>query len=563
MRAQRVPSRLRPLAARALAAAALAASAWALATPARDAAIHFIYQPIDFRLENCETPKRHAPETMAGGIAVFDYNNDGHLDIFFANGADIDTLKKSDRKYRNKLFENDGKGNFRDVTDKAGLAGSGYDNGVAAGDYDNDGCIDLFVGGVHANVLYRNNCDGTFTDVTQKAGLATRDEKYGPLWSVGGAWLDANNDGLLDLFVVNYLAWDGSKEPECEAAPGVLDYCHPKFYGGTPNQLFINNGDGTFRDASEESGVRAHVGKGMGVGVADYDLDGLPDIFVANDKLYNSFFRNKGAGKFEEIAFEAGVALADNGQFISGMGVDFRDLDNDGYPDIAFVALENETFPVFRNLKGRGFADITARSGMMRLSMPMAGYSPVIADFDNDGWKDIFVTRGHVQSLNYAPRIAVEQHNTVFRNEGGAKFEALTEAAGLTAQPPARHRGSAIGDLNGDGLLDVVTCALSAPAEIWINDSPKRHWLALKLEGVASNRDGIGARIKVTAGGMTQYDQVSFARGYASSSAGPVHFGLGASAVADVVEVRWPSGAVQELKDVPADRVVRVREPGK
>lgn len=563
MRAQRVPSRLRPLAARALAAAALAASAWALATPARDAAIHFIYQPIDFRLENCETPKRHAPETMAGGIAVFDYNNDGHLDIFFANGADIDTLKKSDRKYRNKLFENDGKGNFRDVTDKAGLAGSGYDNGVAAGDYDNDGCIDLFVGGVHANVLYRNNCDGTFTDVTQKAGLATRDEKYGPLWSVGGAWLDANNDGLLDLFVVNYLAWDGSKEPECEAAPGVLDYCHPKFYGGTPNQLFINNGDGTFRDASEESGVRAHVGKGMGVGVADYDLDGLPDIFVANDKLYNSFFRNKGAGKFEEIAFEAGVALADNGQFISGMGVDFRDLDNDGYPDIAFVALENETFPVFRNLKGRGFADITARSGMMRLSMPMAGYSPVIADFDNDGWKDIFVTRGHVQSLNYSPRIAVEQHNTVFRNEGGAKFEALTEAAGLTAQPPARHRGSAIGDLNGDGLLDVVTCALSAPAEIWINDSPKRHWLALKLEGVASNRDGIGARIKVTAGGMTQYDQVSFARGYASSSAGPVHFGLGASAVADVVEVRWPSGAVQELKDVPADRVVRVREPGK
>ena len=563
MRARVSPCRLRAFAAQALAAAALAASTWALAPAAGSAAIHFVYQPIGFRLESCETPKRHAPETMAGGVAVFDYNNDGHLDVFFANGADIEALKKSDRKYSNKLFENDGKGNFKDVTENAGLAGRGYDNGVAIGDYDNDGCRDLFVGGVHANTLYHNNCDGTFTDVTQKAGLAGKDQKYGPLWSVGGAWLDANNDGLLDLFVTNYLAWDGSKEPECEAAPGVLDYCHPKYYGGTPNQLYLNNGDGTFRDASVESGLRGHVGKGMGAGVADYDLDGLPDIFVSNDKLYNSFFRNKGAGKFEEIAFEAGVALADNGQFISGMGVDFRDLDNDGYPDIAFVALENETFPLFRNLKGRGFADITGKSGMMRFSMPMAGYSPTIADFDNDGWKDIFVTRGHVQSLGYASRVAVEQHNTVFRNEGGAKFQALTAEAGLTAQPASRHRGSAIGDLNGDGRLDVVTCALSAPAEIWINDSPASHWLELQLEGTASNRDGIGARIKITAGGTSQYEQASFARGYASSSAGPVHFGLGASAAADVVEIRWPSGVIQELKNVKADRVVRVREPGK
>jgi hypothetical protein len=306
----------------------------------------------------------------------------------------------------------------------------------------------------------------------------------------------------------------------------------------------------------------------MGVGVADYDLDGLMDIFVANDKVENSLFHNLGKGKFQETAFDAGVALEENGRFISGMGVDFRDLDNDGLPDIAFVALDNETFPIFRNLGKRGFGDITGSSGMARLSVPMAGYSPTIADFDNDGWKDIFVTRGHVQSLGYASRVQVEQPNTVFRNipgnPGGVRFEALTAEAGLTAQPPGRHRGSAVGDLNGDGRLDVVVTAIGAPAEVWLNDSPGgRHWLAFELQGTKSNRDGIGARIKVTAGGAVQYNHVSFAAGYASSSAGPTHFGLGASKSADLVEIRWPSGITQEIRNVAADRVVKVKEPAK
>ncbi|HMC61695.1 MAG TPA: CRTAC1 family protein [Candidatus Solibacter sp.] len=556
------------------------------------APIHFVYHPIDFRLESCETPQRHAPETMAGGVAVFDYNNDGYLDVFFTNGADIQTLKKSSPKYSNRLFENDGKGNFKDVTAKAGLAGVGFDNGVAIGDYDNDGYKDIFVGGVHGNRLYHNNGDGTFTDVTAKAlpgalpgALQNQaDSQYGPLWSVGGAWLDVNNDGLLDLFVVNYLAWDIAREPSCEAGPDKLDYCHPKFYKPTPNQLFLNNGYGTFRDISAESGIRDHPGKGMGVGVADYDLDGLMDLFVPNDKMENSFFHNKGGAKFQEIAFDAGVALTENGQFISGMGVDFRDVDNDGLPDIVFAALDNETFPLFRNLGKRGFADITGSSGMARLSVSMAGYSPTIADFDNDGWKDIFVTRGHVQSLGSASRVQVEQPNTVFRNMGGSgaggvggggggsvgskpggvRFQALTAEAGLTAQPPSRHRGSAVGDLNGDGRLDVVVTAIGAPAELWFNDSPGGpHWLAFELQGTVSNRDGIGARIKVTAGGAVQYDHVSFAAGYASSSAGPAHFGMGLSKSADLVEIRWPSGITQELRNVAADRVVKVKEPAK
>ncbi len=546
-------------------AALFAIAVWALSFGQNGGApIHFAYRPIDFRLDSCETDRRHAPETMAGGVAVFDFNNDGYLDIFFTNGADIETLKKTSAKYSNRLFQNDGKGNFKDVTEHAGLAGSGYDNGVAIGDYDNDGFEDLFVGGVHGNHLYHNDGNGSFSDVTQKAGIAKPDAQFGPLWSVGGAWIDVNNDGKLDLFVVNYLAWDAKTEPKCEAAPGRLDYCHPKMYKATPNQLFLNNGDGTFRDASGESGIRAHPGKGMGLGIADFDLDGWIDIFVANDKVYNSYFHNKGGGKFEEKSFDAGVALTEDGHFISGMGVDARDMDNDGLPDIVFVALDYETFPVFRNLGKGAFADITAASGMARLSAPMAGYSPNIADFDNDGLKDVFVSRGHVQSLGYATTVQIEQPNTVFRNVGaGVKFEALTETAGFGAQRPSRHRGAAVGDFNGDGRLDIVTSAISAPAEIWMNDSPGgSHWLELRLEGTKSNRDGIGARIKVTAGGKSQYNEVVFAAGYASSSAGPVHFGLGTATSASVVEIRWPSGAVQQLKDVQLDRILRVREPG-
>jgi len=523
--------------------------------------IHFSFRPIPFALDSCETPERHAPETMAGGVAIFDYDNDGNLDIFFTNGADITTLKKDSPKYWNRLFHNNGDGTFTDVTGKAGLAGTGYDTGVAIGDYDNDGYQDIFVAGVYRNTLYHNNGDGTFTDVTEKAGLARPDKEYGPLWSVGAVWVDVNNDGLLDLFVVNYLRWDVHHEPDCKFN-GKPEYCHPKFYKELPNQLFLNKGDGTFVDVSEVSGIRSHLGKGMSGSMADYDDDGLPDIFVTNDKLFNFLFHNKGNAKFEEVGFEAGVALPDHGNLISGMGSDFRDVNNDGLPDIFLVALANESFPLYQNNGKGAFTEVTGQTGMAALCHSMAGYSPLIADFDNDGWKDIFVSRGDVQSPAMAGRSVIDQPNTVFRNLQGKKWSALTEEAGFTAQPPRRHRGAAFGDLNHDGKLDLVVTALSAPAEIWMNDSPGAgHWLELSLHGTKSNRNGIGAKIRIVAAGQAQFNHVTTASGYASSSAGPVHFGLGEAKVVDEIEIRWPSGVRQTLKNVPADQVLQVTEP--
>jgi len=425
--------------------------------------IHFRFQPIPFILDSCETPEKHAPETMAGGTAVFDYDNDGNPDIFFANGADITTLQKTSPRYRNRLFRNTGNGAFEDVTEKAGLAGKGYDVGVAIGDYDNDGYEDMFLAGVHGNTLYHNNGHGAFVDVTRDSGLNKPDSRYGPLWSVGAVWLDVNNDGRLDLFVVNYLAWNVDKEPSC-LFNGKPEYCHPKFFVGLPNQLFLNNGDGTFKDISVESGIGAHPGKGMGIGMADFDGDGLPDLFVANDKMFNFLFRNTGANKFEEVAFEKGVMLAEYGDPISGMGVDARDLNNDGSPDIVFTALQDETFPIFQNDRNGQFTEVTNRSGMALLSKPMSGYGVNVADFDNDGWKDIFVSRGDVQSLAMAGTRKIEQPNTVFRNSQRGGWSALTAEAGFRSQRPRRHRGSAIGDFNHDGKLDVVVTALGSPA---------------------------------------------------------------------------------------------------
>ena len=536
-------------------------AAYAVDSSLPEAPIRFELKSVPFRLENDQTPGYNAPETMLGGVAIFDYNQDGRPDIFFTNGADIATLKKDSPKYRNRLFRNDGNGKFTDVTDQAGLAGTGYDMGVAVADYDNDGYPDIFVAGVYRNTLYHNNGNGTFTDVTASAGLdRSVDSDYGPLWSVAAVWVDVNNDGLLDLFVVNYLQWKYTSQPLC-SYHGTADYCHPRYYKGLPNQLFLNKGNGKFEDVSAAWGVRSKVGKGMGAVAADYDLDGKPDIFVANDAYYNFLFHNTG-NKFDEVAFDAGVALAEDGSFISGMGGDFRDFNNDGYPDIAFVALVNQTFPLFRNTGKGDFREETTESGMRNLTIKMSGFGAGLYDFDNDGWKDLFVTRGDVESLSLGGQ-EVDQNNTVFRNMGpSGKWVALTEEAGLSASPPARHRGCAFGDIDGDGRIDVVATALSRDAEIWMNRSPAPgHWLDIALQGTKSNRDGIGTRIKIVTKSGEQYNHMTTSAGYASSSDTPVHFGLATDKLANVVELRWPSGIVQQLSNVAADQVLKVKEP--
>jgi enediyne biosynthesis protein E4 len=524
--------------------------------------IKFSHATLDFRLETDETATRHVPATMAGGVAVLDYNKDGRPDIFFTNGANIATLRKDSPKYKNRMFRNDGNGVFTDVTDQAGLGGSGYDIGVAVGDYDNDGYPDIFVAGVHRNTLYHNNRDGTFSDVTAKAGLNRPDSQYGPLWAVAAVWVDVNGDGLLDLFVVNYLQWDVATEHVCRSA-GHSDYCAPSFYKGAPNQLFLNQGDGTFRDVSEKWGVRGAVGKGMGVGMADYDLDGKPDLFVTNDGYYNFLFHNTGES-FKEVALPAGVALTEDGNFISGMGLDFRDLDNDGFPDIAFAALNNQTFPLFHNVEGKEFKEITGPSGMREASLKHSGFGIGAYDFDNDGWKDLFATGGHVLSL-LTLGADVDQFNIVFRNPGASgKWRASIAEAGLQSSPPARHRGCAFGDFDGDGRVDVVVTTLGQGAELWMNRSEGAgHWLEIALEGTRSNRDGIGARIKMVTSSATQYNHMTTSVGYASSSDGPVHFGLGADARAQTIEIVWPSGQTQILKDVAVDQVIHIQEPAR
>jgi enediyne biosynthesis protein E4 len=550
---------------------ALVPLSWALIRPLQGqqtataapspAPIRFELKKLPFRLDSSQSHAKNVPETMAGGVAVFDYNGDGRPDIFFTNGADIATLQKSSPKYYNRLLRNNGDGTFTDVTEQAGLKGTGFDVGVAIGDYDNDGHPDIFVAGVHGNTLYHNNGDGTFTDVTRKAGLDKwNDPEYGPLWAVAAVWVDVNNDGLLDLFIVNYLQWTYSNIPKC-VIEGVAEYCHPRYYKGLPNQLFLNQGNGTFKDVSKEWGIRDHVGKGMGVGMADYDLDGKPDLFVTNDAEYAFLFHNLG-NKFEEVAFQTNVALAEDAAFISGMGTDFRDVNNDGYPDIVYVALKSQTFPIYLNTGKGDFTEATAPSGMRALSMGMSGFGPALYDFDNDGWKDLFVTRGQVTSV-WPPGYKFAEPNVVFRNLGASgKWQSFTAEAGFTDATAARHRGCAFGDFDGDGRIDIVATSLDQNAELWMNRSPNAgHWLDIALRGVKSNRDGIGARIKVVTNAGPQYNHQTSSVCYASSSLGPVHFGLGAETKANAIEIHWPSGIVQTLENVPADQILKVTEP--
>ncbi len=538
----------------------VAALAAVPAGTAGEPAIRFIHRDVDFVLEHSESENRFAPETMAGGLAVLDYDGDGDLDLFFTNGAELPANRKSSERYGNRLLRNDGTGKFTDVTESAGLFGERFGFGAAVADFDNDGDQDLFVAGLHHVSLYRNAGNGRFVDITDLSGITAADPDHGPLWAITGAWFDYDGDGLLDLFVVNYLDWEPGADPVCDET-GVRDYCHPKYYRGTPNRLYRNEGDGRFRDVSDITGIRSHVGKGMGAAVADFDRDGTQDVFVTNDKLPNFLFRGTGRGAFEEIGFEATIALPEHGRDVSGMGLDARDIDGDGLADVVYAALPGETFPLMKNTPDGYFIDSSRPSGLAAQTRDMAGYAAVIADFDNDGLKDIFFSRGDVQSRPTYPGGQARQPNSVFRNRGDGTFAAMTEEAGFASAPPQRHRGAAPGDFNGDGKLDVVVTALGVSAGIWFNESPgENHWLAVELEGSVSNRDGIGAEVRVKTENRMQFNLATSSVGYASSFAGPIHFGLGEGEVVESVQVRWPSGKVQTVVDVEVDTVLFLRE---
>jgi enediyne biosynthesis protein E4 len=517
---------------------------------------------LNFTLRNGATGEFHQPELMLGGVAVLDYNNDGCMDIYFTNGATMPSLKKTGPEYSNRLFRNNCDGTFTDVTEKAGVAGEGYSMGVAVGDYDNDGYPDIFVAGVNRNILYHNRGNGTFEDVTEKAHLGGVDAHYGKLWSVAAAWVDVDNDGWLDLVVSNYVQWDPKVEPTCgtREKPG---YCHPNAYHDTPTQLFRNNHDGTFTDITDSSGLGAHLGKGMSVAVADYDGDGLMDIFVANDSVPNFLFHNLGHGKFEEVAMLAGVALDDNGRPVASMGTDFREFD-DGRPGLVFSAMLNDTFPVFRNTGGSPvFEDVTARTGMALATRTLTGWGIGLYDFDNDGFKDIFTANAHFPALEQLGDAEASLPNSVFRNLGDGRFADVSKTAGPDFQIAGQHRGAAFADFDNDGRVDVVVANVNGPARLFHNVSTGTgHWLAVKLIGKSSNRDGIGAKVAVTLpNGRKLYNHCTTSVGYASSSEPLVRFGLGEPTAARLVQIHWPSGRVQELKDVRGDQVVTVGEP--
>ncbi len=542
---------------------ALVAGSASAASPAHDPVVFEELKTAGFGfvVEPSRTPHRHQPETMISGIALFDYDGDGRLDIYVVNGATMPGLDKSDPKFHNRLFRNRGDLTFEDVTEKAGVAGKGYELGVAAADYDNDGDADLFLAGLRANVLYRNDGDGSFTDVTTKSGLAARDPDYGTLWSVAAAFVDYDKDGRLDLFVSNYCVWDPATEPICNR-PEAPDYCHPDGYKGLPNSLYRNNGDGTFTDVSVATGIRAHVGKGMGLGVADFDEDGWPDVFVSNDNEPAFLFHNQKGRRFEEVALAAGVAYTEIGKEISGMGADARDIDNDGRPDIFQTALDGETMPLFRNRGGMAFEDWTGPAGLVAPTLANTGWSNGIVDFNNDGWKDLFVAGGGVvhPKGDFAER--APRANTVYANLKNGKFVDASAGAGAAfASRKAVHRGAAFGDLDDDGRVDAVVSALEAPLEIWRNVSPApNHWLLVRTVGSRGNRDGVGARLRLTSASGVQHNHVNTAVGYGCASDRRVHFGLGPDSVVKELRVEWPSGAVQTLRDLSADRIINVRE---
>lgn len=522
---------------------------------------------VNFKRAPAFTSVKYLLEAMGGGVAMFDYDNDGRLDLFFTNAAAVkDPMPKSDMpdkreaKYWNRLYHQKTDGTFAEATEAAGLKGDGFSMGVAAADYDNDGWMDLYVTGYGANRLYHNQGDGTFTDVTKQAGVAAAG------WSTSAGWLDYDRDGRLDLFVGRYLEWDfETGSIYCgELRPGYRAFCHPDNFRGATNILYHQRADGSFEDVSLKAGIAAPGGKALGVAVADFDNDGLPDVFVANDSVRQSLYHNQGDGTFADVAISSGAGYDENGKTYAGMGVAAGDYDNDGFVDVFITTLSNETYPLYHNDRDLNFTYATNTAGVGQITILYSGWGTRFIDADNDGRRDLFVAQSHVLDTieKTNPYLNYKQPPLLMLNTGKG-FVNISASAGPAFSNPIAGRGAAFGDLNNDGQVDVVIAALDGAPLILKNSGTKNHWLGLSLVGGKANRNGIGARVTVTdSAGRKQIFDVNPSGSYLSSNDPRIVAGLGANAGVRQVEVAWPSGKAQTISAPQIDRYLVINEPG-
>jgi hypothetical protein len=511
------------------------------------------------------TREKYLIETMGPGVALLDYDNDGRLDLFVVNGAPLSdptpkgTIpKKTGPENWNRLYHQKQDGTFEDVTEKAGLQGAGYGMGVAVGDYDNDGWEDIYVTAYGGNKLYHNNGNGTFADVTAEAGVA------GSGWSTSAAWVDLDGDGLLDLVVARYLQWDFGDVWCGEHKQRLRSYCHPDEFQPIAPLVYHNDGHGHFTDVTRQSGF-SKPGKGLGVAIADFNRDGCTDVFIANDSVPEFLYQNNGNGTFDEVGLASEVALDGDGHTFAGMGVDIADYNNDGLPDLVVTDLAYQMYALFQNNGAGIFEYVTHRSGLGQMTLLHSGWGVRFVDYDNDGWKDLLVVQGHVLDTVEVtfPQLHYREPMLLARNTGSKFVDVSADAGGIFREAWA-GRAMAVGDLDNDGRLDAVVTTNGGPLYMLHNETPTlNHWLILNLVGHKSNRDAIGAEVKISTSAGLQFATVSTAGSYLSASDKRVHFGLGEETVVRKVEIRWPSGIVQVLKDVRGDQVLRVDEPAK
>ncbi len=514
---------------------------------------------ISFQHDNAASREKYLIETMGSGCGWIDYDQDGLLDLYLVNGAST-RLYTPKHALRSALYRNNGDGTFTDVTINAGVPAEGlFGMGVAVGDYDNDGFPDLLVLGYERCILYHNNGDGTFTDVTNHAGVGNVGK-----WGSSAAWFDFDNDGLLDLVIANYVDWSPERNFWCgDKGPGLRSYCHPDVYHGEPPTLYHNNGDGTFTDVSKRSGLGLKPGNGLGVVTFDYDNDGWQDIFIANDHMPNYLFHNNRDGTFRELGYSAGVAVSIDGQFEAGMGTDAADTTGSGRIDLIVTHLDQQLARFYQNLGEGYFEDATFRSRISYATFHLSGFGTRFMDYDNDGARDLFMANGHVLDniQRYHADTTYAEPKLMFRNIGHGIFQNVSEQLGSDFQLPRVSRGAAIGDFDNDGDLDILVSNNGQPPQLLRNDGGNaNHWLEIFLIGTRSNRDAVGARVKVAAGDLLLYDQRKGGMSYQSAQDPRLHLGLGEHEKIEAIEIIWPSGVVTKLANVKADQIISVKE---